>query len=169
MHWLRHAFAIDDDAAEPPSEQAAAVERLCQLIARRGLGVAAIAFLEASRPLNYLGAQSLHFLTPFLSALGDGAAVQRLAEFLERRDAIDRIVRRLTELEQPALKQPAVGSTDSGPTTAAASTSAAACTAAAASFADRPAAADGRSATPGSELPPGCSDAAGSSAAPHSS
>ncbi len=102
MNWLKHAFAVQPPLSEPSPEQLRVVEQLCGEIVRRGLATPAVAFLEMSRPLNYLGAQALYFWGPFLSAVLAGPAHQHLAAFLERHDAIDRLCRRIEELEQQA-------------------------------------------------------------------
>lgn len=105
MDWLKHAFAVNPPLPDPAPEQLQIVEQLCGEIVRRGLATPALAFLEMSRPLNYLGAQALYFWGPFLSALFAGPAHQHLAAFLERRDAIDRLCQRIEELEQQSRKK----------------------------------------------------------------
>jgi len=97
--WLRHAFAVDATPAEIPTEQAAVVEKLCREIVRRELTTAATTFLEMSRPLNYIGAQTLHYFAPMISAIARGDDHRHFAAFLERRDAIDRIIERVEQLE----------------------------------------------------------------------
>mgnify|MGYP006969563281 CR=1 FL=1 len=108
MQWLKHAFAVDPPGpAEPSDEQRAAVELICLQIVRRQLTTPALVFLEMARPLNFIGAQTLHFLGPFLSALSEpGAhaeAHKHLAQFLERRGSIDYICGRIEELEAAAI------------------------------------------------------------------
>lgn len=99
MSWIRHAFAINASSGDPTREQLDVVERLCQEVVRRRLTSAAIAFLEMTRPLNYLGAQALHYFAPMISAIASGRDHEHLASFLERRDAIDRICSRLEAME----------------------------------------------------------------------
>ena len=100
MGWLRHAFAIDPpDPGGPTERQQAVVERLCNEVVRRGLATPALMFLEMSRPLNFLGAQALHFLAPIVALLREGDAHVQLASFLERRDSIEYLCRRIEELE----------------------------------------------------------------------
>lgn len=99
--WLKHAFAIDtDDALQLPEAEQRIVDRLCQEVARRDLVVPALMFLEMSRPLNYLGAQALHFFQPMLGALVDSDAPKHFASFLERRGAIDALCRTLERCRQ---------------------------------------------------------------------
>lgn len=98
MHWLKHAFAVETSPAEPTAAERDVMDRLCREIVRRQLTTPALAFLEMSRPLGYLGAQALHYFAPVISALATTADHQHLATLLERRDALDRICRRLEEL-----------------------------------------------------------------------
>ncbi len=92
MAWekLKHAFAVGQRNDQPLSEvQERVVERLCQTIRERKMVPAAAAFLELSRPLNYIGAQGLHFLEPFATAVFSAEEYREFTLFLERRDAID--------------------------------------------------------------------------------
>ncbi len=107
MQWLRHAFAVDAIDEEPSNAEQQVVESLCRGIVRRHLSAPALAFLEMSRPLNYFGAQALYVLAPFLSVLTSSSGHRHLAEFLERRDSVDRLCRRIEALEAEAVKQEA--------------------------------------------------------------
>jgi hypothetical protein len=90
QHWLRHAFG--DPGDEPPSErQLELVVWLAREVVRRELTVPALAFLEMSRPLNNLTAQTITFFSPLLSAIVPAERHLEWSAFLERRDAIDRL------------------------------------------------------------------------------
>ena len=96
----KHAFALGDkELPEPTAEQLARIDRLCRAIHQRRLTPPALMFLEMSRPLNYLGAQAMHFFEPVATAVFSRDEYQELARFLERRDAIDVIARRLEAFE----------------------------------------------------------------------
>ncbi len=108
MQWLKHAFAVDPPGpAQPTDDQRAAVETVCHEIVRRRLVTPSLVFLEMARPLNFLGAQTLHFLSPFLSVLSERQATpdahKHLAQFLERRGSIDYICGRIEDLEAAAI------------------------------------------------------------------
>jgi len=92
---LKHAFAVDTPLPPPTAEELELIDRLCGQIVSRGLTPAAGLFLEMSRPLHYVGGQLLHFIQPIASALFSSAEIERLANFLERRDAVDIITSRL--------------------------------------------------------------------------
>jgi hypothetical protein len=105
MNWLRHAFAVTPEADQVPTRaQAALVERFCRLIAERGLETPALLFLETARPLNFVSAQALTFLSPVLSALGPPQALDEVAAFLEHRGAVDYLCRRIEELSSELRK-----------------------------------------------------------------
>ncbi|HID22765.1 MAG TPA: hypothetical protein EYP14_10240 [Planctomycetaceae bacterium] len=100
MQWLKHAFAVEPPgAAEPTEREREVVDRLCQAIVRRRLTPAAVVFLEMARPLNFLGAQALHFFMPFVSAVTDADGPSLFAAFLEKRGSIEYITRRLEQWE----------------------------------------------------------------------
>ena len=108
MKWLKHAFAVDPPGpAEPNPEQRAAVDKVCSEIVRRHLTTPALIFLEASRPLNYLGSQTLHFFAPFISAFTNSSGHEHFALFLEHRGSIEYICRRIEDLEDEALRREA--------------------------------------------------------------
>ena len=70
---IRHAFAIEDAADfEPTPREAAAAEKVCREVVRRRMTVPAVMLLEMSRPLNYLGAQALHFFQPVATVCESG-------------------------------------------------------------------------------------------------
>jgi len=96
----KHAFAVGEKELPAPTEkQLARIDRLCRTIHQRRLTPPALIFLEMSRPLNYLGAQALHFLEPIATAVFSKDEYRELSTFLERRDAVELIARRLEELE----------------------------------------------------------------------
>jgi hypothetical protein len=56
------------------------------------MGAPATMFLESMGPMNFLGSQALHALTPILESAFDGKDLERLAQLLERRDTIARLI-----------------------------------------------------------------------------
>jgi len=104
---LRHAFAVPPPGpAEPSAEERAALEPLLAEVRRRGLVAPAVLFLESCAPLNGVGAQALHFLQPFATAVLDPARYVTLSRYLERRGSIEWVVR---ELQRDAATDPASG------------------------------------------------------------
>jgi hypothetical protein len=105
VKWLKHAFAVDPPGpAAPTEEQRAAVDKICREIVRRHLTTPALLFLEMSRPLNYIGSQTLHFFQPMIGVLTDAKGPEQFALFLEKRGSIEYICRRIEDLEAAAEK-----------------------------------------------------------------
>lgn len=98
-NWLAHAFAIETNPPPPTPQQTEAAEKVCREVVRRKLTPAAIVFLETARPLNYLGAQTMQFFAPMLTVLVEPESYQAFATFLERRDAIDWLLKKLEEFD----------------------------------------------------------------------
>ncbi len=89
---LRHAFAVDPPGPAALSEaERAVVDRLADAVVRRGMAGPALIALESVRPLNAIGANAMHALTPFVGVLADPAAFTTLAGLLERRGSVESI------------------------------------------------------------------------------
>ena len=96
MRGLKHAFAVDQlDSVAPTPQQQSIIDRLCREIVRRRLSTPALMFLEMSRPLNFIGAQAMHFFTPLVSAVTDAQGFEQFALFLEQRGSIDHLCRQI--------------------------------------------------------------------------
>jgi len=103
---LKHAFAIETpNSIDPTDRQREIVDSLCRSVVRRQLTSPALLALEMSRPLNYVTAQTLHFLTPLLSVVTGGESQTELAHFLEQRGSVDYICKRIEELERSRRTQ----------------------------------------------------------------
>lgn len=68
------------------------MERVAEAIVRRGMAAPAVVFLESLGPMNFLGSQALHVLTPLIDFAFDAREVEQVARLLERRDTIARLV-----------------------------------------------------------------------------
>jgi hypothetical protein len=100
VNWLKHAFAIDSPEQIQPNEtQHAWIEKFCNELVRRRLTAPALFTLEMSRPMNYISAQFLHFLQPFVTVIADKNEYENLTLFLEKRGSIEYICGRLEALE----------------------------------------------------------------------
>lgn len=75
------------------------LERISRATVRRGLGTPAIFLLESSKPLNFVGSQFLHFLSPIVHSIFDAKDLDRFAVLLERRDTIEELIRRIERAE----------------------------------------------------------------------
>ncbi|MBI4229590.1 MAG: hypothetical protein HY608_02020 [Planctomycetes bacterium] len=101
---LAHAFAVEPEGGTLPAEEEALLDRLADAVARRGMASPAGLFLDASAPLGFLGAQALHFLRPFTTALFSAEEVDRLAAILERRGGVSRLARKIEEASRPPAR-----------------------------------------------------------------
>ena len=89
---LRVAFAVrvEDEALTP--EDVALLEKVARTVVDRRMASPANLFLESVGPMNFLGSQALHFLTPILNLACDTPEIERAAHLLERRDAMPRLI-----------------------------------------------------------------------------
>ena len=86
-------------STEPTEAQKEVVDKVCREIVRRSLATPAILFLEVFRPLNYMGAQAMHFFQPIVTVILDREGYRHMSEFLEHRTSIDYLRQRIEELE----------------------------------------------------------------------
>ena len=110
MNWLKHAFAIDAPEEICPNEsQRRLAEKLCVEIVRRRLTTPAMFILEMSRPLNYVSAQFLRFIQPFVTVIVDKDEFENLTLFMEQRGSIGYVCRRLEALEAECVVRERAG------------------------------------------------------------
>jgi hypothetical protein len=88
---LGHAFAVDPPATPLTAEDEALLERVAEAVVRRRMATPTVLFLESAGPMNFLGSQALHFLTPVLDVVFPRQDVERVARLLERRDSLSRL------------------------------------------------------------------------------
>jgi hypothetical protein len=89
---LRHAFAVQAETQPLAIEDVQLLERIADVIVKRGMAAPATMFLESMGPMNFLGSQALHFLTPILDCAFNTKEVEQVARLLERRDTIARLI-----------------------------------------------------------------------------
>ena len=89
---LRHAFAVQEVRNELPEEDRVLLERVADAIVKRGMAAPAMLFLEAMGPMNFLGSQALHFVSPIIECAFNAKEVSQVARLLERRDTISRLI-----------------------------------------------------------------------------
>ena len=83
------------------------LDRIANAVVRWGMTVPAIFLLESSKPLNFVGSQFLHFLSPIVHSVLDAKDLDRLAVLLERRETVEVLIRRIEkgEAEAPSRKR----------------------------------------------------------------
>jgi hypothetical protein len=89
---LRHAFAVQAESQPLTIEDVQLLEQIAETIVKRGMAAPATMFLESMGPMNFLGSQALHFLTPIIDCAFNLKEVEQVARLLERRDTVTRLV-----------------------------------------------------------------------------
>jgi hypothetical protein len=89
---FRHAFAVRSREDHLTAEDLALLTRVAESVVRRGMATPATVALESIGPLNFLGSQALHVLTPFLELAFSPLDLERIAALLERRETIPRLI-----------------------------------------------------------------------------
>jgi len=99
-----------DDGTEsyPPEEIRAFIDGLAAGIVRRGLAVPAVLALELTRPLAFLGSQTLITLGPLLECVVAPEDLGRTIQLLSRDERVEALLRRIEALESGT----AVGDTE---------------------------------------------------------
>jgi len=93
---VTHAEQADALERALPADDLALLDRIADGLARRRLAIAALFFLDSVSPLGFVAAQALHFFRPIVGAFVDEPRTwDRLAKLLERRGAVELLVRRL--------------------------------------------------------------------------
>lgn len=115
MSWWKHAFAVEPDGpAQPTPEQQPVIDAWCRRIVEREMALPAILFLESSRPLGPLAAQSLIFLQPWFELVLDRNELRLLTSFLEKRGSFDYLCSRLEEMSTVTATPSATAADSSG-------------------------------------------------------
>ena len=89
---VRHAFTTEPATSALSTDDVKFMERIADALVKRGMGAPAALFLESMGPMNFLGSQALHVLTPIIECAFDGKDMERLARLLERRDIVSRLI-----------------------------------------------------------------------------
>ena len=76
------------------------VNRLAHRIVRLGLATVAILFIESARPLNFIGSQLLHFLSPFVLTFGQFPDYKVLSSLMEDRRCVDALLEAIEQEEE---------------------------------------------------------------------
>jgi len=88
----------DNETVRNEDEQA--LDTLTDFVIGRGLGTPTAVMLEALRPLNFIGSQCMHGLTPLVSIFTDSMTWEHLARALEERSSIDRLIEKIEKREK---------------------------------------------------------------------
>lgn len=89
---LRHAFSTHSDSHPLSTDDVALMERIADVLVRRGMSAPAMVFLESIGPMSFLGSQALHFLTPIIDCAFNAKEIEQVARLLEHRETISRLI-----------------------------------------------------------------------------
>ena len=81
-------------------EKQALISKLARLIVKREMSVPAILFLESVKPLSLVGSQLMHFLAPLVQCFFDFRSYELLAEMMEDRANVERLVDEIERQEE---------------------------------------------------------------------
>jgi hypothetical protein len=102
---LAHAFSTNAEAEIFILEDLALLEQIADAVVKRGMAAPATVFLESLGPMNFLGSQALHFLTPILEFAFNVKELEQVARLLERRDTISRLIGLIESKSVPRAPQ----------------------------------------------------------------
>lgn len=102
---LTHAFSTRGEDQVFTFEDLQLLERVADAVAKRDMVAPATLFLESLGPMNFLGSQALHFLTPILEFAFDVKELEQVARLLERRDTISRLIALIEGKSNPRAPQ----------------------------------------------------------------
>src|SRR5262245_46853537 len=105
---LSHAFSTKSEAEVFASEDLVLLERVADVVVKRGMTAPATIFLESLGPMNFLGSQALYFLTPIIEWALDTKEIEHVDRLLERRATIPHLI---TIIESQSATQAPPGAT----------------------------------------------------------
>jgi len=105
-----------DQLGEPLSEEEAekVIKEIASAVVKRGLTTPAIIFLEMNKPITYIAGQGLIVAMPFLAPIFGPERMGRYSRFLQTRENVDRLIRRIEELSEESEKKSEEGEAQTG-------------------------------------------------------
>lgn len=88
-----------EEEVELTDKQKELIDRLALKIVERQLAAPAIFFLEISKPLNFLGSQTMVFFEPIIQSVFSFQNYEEYRKLLERRDTIEHLLIRIEALD----------------------------------------------------------------------
>lgn len=86
------------------AEEQELLERLARAVIKFHMTVPAILFLEMSKPLSFVGNQLMVFFKPMAGVVFNDMEYDKAVKLLEDRNNIERLIRRIEELEDGELE-----------------------------------------------------------------
>ena len=95
-----YAFAVSPQQEAWRPEEIALMEKIAHQLVERGMAVPAVLFLDSVAPLNFIGSQALHALSPLLGLVCDPLELERMATILEKRESIAVLIEIIEQKEE---------------------------------------------------------------------
>ncbi len=89
----------DSKRAEITAEKRETLDRLAEKVIERRLAAPAILFLESSKPLSFLGNQTMVFFQPIVQTIFNFKTYDDIMDLLEDRENIEYLLKKIEELE----------------------------------------------------------------------
>tara|TARA_B100000315_G_C14582441_1_gene591211 strand:+ start:3449 stop:3805 length:357 start_codon:yes stop_codon:yes gene_type:complete len=89
---FRHAFATKSKANPLTAEEFSLLDHIATKVVSRHMETPMVLLLESVGPMNFLGSQALHALSPLINLVGRAEETDRIADVLERRDSIQQLI-----------------------------------------------------------------------------
>jgi hypothetical protein len=90
---------LKDSVKNGTLDEEALLDSIASRIAKMGLGVPAIFFLESSKPLSFLGSQFLVFIEPFVKTFVDIKNYDKFCLMMEDRNNVEKLIQKVEDLE----------------------------------------------------------------------
>ena len=89
----------DPQRTEATAEKRETLDRLAEKVIERRLAAPAILFLESSKPLSFLGNQTMVFFQPIVQTIFNFKTYDDIMDLLEDRENIEYLLKKIEELE----------------------------------------------------------------------
>ncbi len=103
MNWFGNYQTTDTGKPEFTQADIELLNRLAKKIVSRRMTIPAVMFFESIKPLNFVGAQAMIFIQPFVTVLFTIPEYERVRVLLERRETLYKFVEILEQQEDEFL------------------------------------------------------------------
>jgi hypothetical protein len=91
--------------AEPTEQQLELLEKLARKVVALRASAMAIFVLEATKPLSFLGSQTMVFFQPIIQTFFEFKDYDNIQEMLENRGNIERLIERIETLQDEQIQE----------------------------------------------------------------
>jgi hypothetical protein len=96
---------LKDSVKDGVLVEEALLDAVAGRIAKMGLAVPAIFFLESSKPLSFLGSQFLVFIEPFVKTFIDIKNYDKFCLMMEDRNNVEKLILKVEQLEETVKEE----------------------------------------------------------------